>query len=719
MQNYFRSPQDRNNPEEQRINNIEEDHHHTYVLPGSYPWRQTENIEAQPTPPNISPAHIWARPRENPSQDIPVIVEHDSSEPLSPNAHSPDYANHYRSDQHVHYEGHDHQHQSEPHTHNIGRTNLPDLHLSYPAPQQYAPKMGSTLFRYKTEQIIPLTEFDSAVVGDPNEFNSEGYSLRQSEAGRETEIFVVVTMYNEDQDLFLKTWNSLQKNINYLCQKRNAGTWGPDGWQKIVICVVADGRTKINSKTLAVIGLLGIYQEGLIKTKIDDRDVSAHLFEYTTNVSLDLNYNIKKGNTSNSPIQVIFCLKEKNAKKINSHRWFFNAFGAMLNPKVCILIDVGTKPTEKSFYYLWKEFDTHPNVAGACGEIYAENGPFGVKLLNPLVAAQNFEYKMSNILDKPMESVFGFISVLPGAFSAYRYSALQNGADGQGPLEKYFIGEKMHGGANLIMANMHAKAETDVPDAVPEYVSQRRRWSIFQIHLAITNVIAQSQVVQPDGTATTSFPTLGKLIAESESFRVLVLSVLSTVGVYIVSSVLFLDPWHIITSFVQYLMLVPSFVNILMVYAFCNLHDVSWGTKGDNQPVEIAQVKVQKNASGVQVATVTLPADQYDIDETYSLFFKELGRAPEKSDRAEQSQEDYFKNFRTRVVLIWVFSNILLVAAMITPETAIFFGIDLNDSSKFNPFLTFYLWSVAAMGFYRLIGCIAYKVGRTHKKKIV
>lgn len=119
------------------------------------------------------------------------------------------------------------------------------------------------------------------------------------------------------------------------------------------------------------------------------------------------------------------------------------------------------------------------------------------------------------------------------------------------------------------------------------------------------------------------------------------------------------------------------------------------------------------------MATVTLPADQYDIDETYSLFFKELGRAPEKSDRAEQSQEDYFKNFRTRVVLIWVFSNILLVAAMITPETAIFFGIDLNDSSKFNPFLTFYLWSVAAMGFYRLIGCIAYKVGRMHKKKIV
>jgi cellulose synthase/poly-beta-1,6-N-acetylglucosamine synthase-like glycosyltransferase len=27
-------------------------------------------------------------------------------------------------------------------------------------------------------------------------------------------------------------------------------------------------------------------------------------------------------------------------------------------------------------------------------------------------------------------------------------------------------------------------------------------------------------------------------------------------------------------------LLAPSFTNVLNVYAFCNLHDVSWGTKG-------------------------------------------------------------------------------------------------------------------------------------------
>jgi cellulose synthase/poly-beta-1,6-N-acetylglucosamine synthase-like glycosyltransferase len=34
------------------------------------------------------------------------------------------------------------------------------------------------------------------------------------------------------------------------------------------------------------------------------------------------------------------------------------------------------------------------------------------------------------------------------------------------------------------------------------------------------------------------------------------------------------DPWHLVTSFGQYMLLAISFTNVLNVYAFCNLHDV-------------------------------------------------------------------------------------------------------------------------------------------------
>jgi cellulose synthase/poly-beta-1,6-N-acetylglucosamine synthase-like glycosyltransferase len=133
-------------------------------------------------------------------------------------------------------------------------------------------------------------------------------------------------------------------------------------------------------------------------------------------------------------------------------------------------------------------------------------GKGGKKLLNPLVAIQNFEYKISNILDKPLESSFGYVSVLPGAFSAYRFRAIMGR-----PLEQYFhgdhsladrLGAKGIYGMNIFTKNMFlaedrilcfelvakagdrwtltyvkpSKAETDVPESAAELIGQRRRW---------------------------------------------------------------------------------------------------------------------------------------------------------------------------------------------------------------------------------------------------
>ncbi|KAA1099577.1 Chitin synthase, class 3 [Puccinia graminis f. sp. tritici] len=294
----------------------------------------------------------------------------------------------------------------------------------------------------------------------------------------------------------------LSSEISITLQVRSL-TWGKDGWKKVVVCIVADGRKVIHPRVLDCLSVLGVYQDGVGSNMVQAQPVTAHIYEFTTQLSVDSDLKFKGLEKGIVPTQIIFCMKERNQKKINSHRWMFNAFCPLLQPNVFVLLDVGTKPGPRSLYHLWKCMDLNSNVGGACGGMCAMKSKGWLGLLNPLVAAQNFEYKMSNILDKPTESVFGYISVLPGAFSAYRYIALKNDEIGRGPLASYFKGETLAGrDPDVFTSNMYlaeyrilcwelvakrghnwvlkyvesAWGETDVPNEVPEFISQRRRW---------------------------------------------------------------------------------------------------------------------------------------------------------------------------------------------------------------------------------------------------
>lgn len=693
---------------------------------------------------------------------------------------------------------------------------------------------------------------------DPKDFGAEGYTLRQQLLERKTELFIVLTMYNEDEVLFARTMHGVMKNIAHLCTRDRSRTWGVDGWQKVTVCVVSDGRNKINQRTLSLLATLGVYQEGVAKNVVNGKPVTAHIYEYTTQLSVDPDMQFRGADKGMVPCQMLFCLKEKNQKKINSHRWFFQAFSPLIQPNVCVLIDVGTKPGHTSIYHLWKAFDINSSCAGACGEIKTMIGPGGVALLNPLVAGQNFEYKMSNILDKPLESVFGYISVLPGAFSAYRFSALQNDVNGHGPLEKYFLGESLHGGgdAGIFEANMYlaedrilcyelvakkganwtlhyvssASGETDVPDSVPEFISQRRRWlngsffagiyalyhwrkvwssdhsyirkmmfmvldfyntynlffswfalgNFYLTFYILTQALASDSLVdKPFSTEVASilhlvlnymyvlliivqfiialgnrpqgskwayvismvffallmiymmFATIwitvksvtaivdesnGNVVAmlNQSTFRNIIVSVCATYVMYFVASFLFLDPWHMFTSFLQYILMSPSYTNILNIYAFCNTHDVSWGTKGDSGvATDLGVVKAKKDDSGEHTVEVEVPVEQKDIDDAYEEACLELTKhiEPEAQHRdAKTKQEDYYKSFRTRLVLSWIISNLILVA--IITNTAIFTNGLGSFEDRSSVYLGFVLWSVAGLSAIRFCGSCLYLVFR-------
>lgn len=678
----------------------------------------------------------------------------------------------------------------------------------------------------------------TAVTCDPDDFVERGYKLRQSigRTARETELFICVTMYNENAYDFTRTMHAVMKNIAHFCGRNKSRTWGELGWQKIVVCVVSDGREKIHARTLDALAAMGVYQHGIAKNFVNQKAVQAHVYEYTTQVSLDSDLKFKGAEKGIVPCQMIFCLKERNQRKLNSHRWFFNAFGRSLNPNVCILLDVGTRPGSNSLYHLWKAFDTDSNVAGACGEIKAMKGRFGGNLLNPLVASQNFEYKMSNILDKPLESVFGYITVLPGALSAYRYHALQNDETGHGPLSQYFKGETLHGQhADVFTANMYlaedrilcwelvakrgerwvlkyvkgCTGETDVPDTVPEFISQRRRWLngaffaavyslvhfkqlwttdhtisrkillhiefiyqllqllftyfslanfyltfyfvaggladptvdpfghsigkyIFTVLRYICTLLIATQFIlslgnRPQGakklyltsmilysvlmiyTTFATFYIVIRQLRDSSSvlkigdnvFTNLIVSTVSTVGLYFAMSFLYLDPWHMFTSSAQYFMLLPSYICTLQVYAFCNTHDVTWGTKGDNV------MKTDLGGAVGKGSTVELemPSEQLDIDSGYDEALRNLRdrvEVPSAPPSEAQMQEDYYKSVRTYMVVSWMIANGILAMAV----------SDAYGSSGIgnNFYLRFILWSVAALALFRAAGSTTFAV---------
>jgi chitin synthase len=72
-----------------------------------------------------------------------------------------------------------------------------------------------------------------------------------------------------------------------------------------------------------------------MKNMVNNKEVTAHLFEYTTSFALDPNLHFRYPDKGIVPTQIMFCMKEKNQKKINSHRWFFNAFAPLLQVGIC------------------------------------------------------------------------------------------------------------------------------------------------------------------------------------------------------------------------------------------------------------------------------------------------------------------------------------------------------------------------------------------------
>ena len=167
------------------------------------------------------------------------------------------------------------------------------------------------------------------------------------------------------------------------------------------------------------------------------------------------------------------------------------------------------------------------------------------------------------------------------------------------------------------------------------------------------------------------------------------------------------------TSFIQYLLLTPTYINILNVYAFCNTHDITWGTKGDDKAEKLPSATLKPGGK----VDVDIPSDDADLNTQYENEMRVLSVKALKEVKIaspSEKQEDYYKGFRSAVVLVWMFCNFALASVVLSTaglERVVVTGKE-SSTQRSTIYMAVVLWSVAGLSLFRFLGAMWFLVVR-------
>jgi chitin synthase len=149
---------------------------------------------------------------------------------------------------------------------------------------------------------------------------------------------------------------------------------------------------------------------------------------------------------------------------------------------------------------------------------------------------------------------------------------------------------------------------------------------------------AQDVGTKADNTATTLFSGHPCPIGVQEA----ILFFVGCIGLLYIVGLMHGELHHLVFNTVKYFYILPTYVFIFGIFAWCNVHDLSWGTKG-------AEKEVHGDGSAEQNGGKTLE----DIKKAKELAEERAAAAEKKRQQTKAS----FKSSRTRLLLWWVGTN--------------------------------------------------------------
>jgi chitin synthase len=298
---------------------------------------------------------------------------------------------------------------------------------------------------------------------------------------------VCITLYNEPFELLRNSLSALLLSIG---GQRMAPAQAAT---RSCVVIIADGRNRIDPLIMKFFSEVGVIDTGRSFSALGE---TVHLSRKRID---EVIAGLGATGDLTSEVDFAICVKDENRGKLHSHALFFQWICPELRPELCYQLDAGTVVEAGAVSKLVAYMDETPEVAAAASRILTPT-PHGAA--STLLIWQYMDFVMQKAVTWPTEVASGYLSVIPGQFCVFRWSAVSapssdddqtrpldaylRGLNAIAPLERVmFLAEDRVFGNEIVLARdtswrigycPAAEATTDACDTFGELLRQRRRW---------------------------------------------------------------------------------------------------------------------------------------------------------------------------------------------------------------------------------------------------